>query len=244
MNIPFKILIVEDEMVIAANIALQLTNLGYEICGMLPTGEEALRYIQDNKPDLVLMDIHLKGTFDGIETALFMQKQQDTPVIYLTANTDDAHFARAKETNPLAFLSKPFRKQDVQRAVELAVNRIMAERQPDHKMVADQFVLSDRIFVRHQDKMVKVFIADIYYVEADRNYCRIFAKNGDYLLVTTLKDIEEKLPEAHFYRVHRSYLVNLSRVDEVAATHLVAAGKIIPFAKSSREDLLKRITTV
>lgn len=243
MNIPFKILIVEDEMVIAANIALQLSSLGYEICGMLPTGEEALRFIKDNKPDLVLMDIQLKGTFDGIETAHFMQKQQNTPVIYLTANTDDAHFARAKETNPLAFLSKPFRKQDVQRAVELAVNRIMAERQPA-KVLVDQFVLSDRIFVRHQDKMVKVFIEDIYYVEADRNYCRIFAKNGDYLLVMTLKDIEEKLPATHFYRVHRSYLVNLSSVDEVAATHLVAAGKVIPFAKSSREDLLKRITMV
>ena len=243
MKIPFKILIVEDEMVIAANIALQLSSLGYEICGMLPTGEEALRFVQDNKPDLVLMDIQLKGSFDGIETALFMQKQRDTPVIYLTANSDDTHFARAKETNPLAFLSKPFRKQDVRRAVELAVNRIMAERQPA-KVLVDQFVLSDRIFVRHQDKMVKVLIADIYYVEADRNYCRIFAKNGDYLLVMTLKDIEEKLPATHFYRVHRSYLVNLSSVDEVAATHLVAAGKVIPLAKSSREDLLKRITTV
>ncbi|HCY82024.1 MAG TPA: DNA-binding response regulator, partial [Xanthomarina gelatinilytica] len=72
MNPPLKILIVEDEMIIAANISLQLTSLGYEVTGIIPRGEEALLHIKQHQPDMVLLDINLKGKIDGIETALLM----------------------------------------------------------------------------------------------------------------------------------------------------------------------------
>ena len=117
-----KILIVEDEMIIAANISLQLTSLGYEITAIIPRGEEALVHIKKNRPDIVLLDIRLKGEIDGIETAQIMQKSFNIPIIYLTANADDSHFNRAKTTNPYAFISKPFKKLDLQRAIELTIN--------------------------------------------------------------------------------------------------------------------------
>ena len=74
MEQPIKILIVEDEMIIAANISLQLTNLGYEVTGIIPRGEEALIHIKENKPDILLLDIQLKGAIDGIEMAQIMEK--------------------------------------------------------------------------------------------------------------------------------------------------------------------------
>lgn len=251
-----KILIVEDEMVIAANISLQLSELGYEVTGILPRGEEALSQIKIEIPDIILLDIRLKGELDGIQTAQEIQKHYNIPIIYLTANADEAHFNRAKETHPYAFISKPFKKLDLQRAIELAVDRISFEktlgngekRNGEENLTsisnATDFILNDRIFVRHNEKMLKIDIKDIYYIEADRNYCRIFSQGREYLLVMTLKDIDEKLPQNHFLRIHRSYIINLSQIDEVAGTHVVISKKAIPMSKAMRTELLKRLQTI
>ena len=242
---PIKIFIVEDEMIIAANISLQLTNLGYEVTGIVPRGEEALLQIQENKPDIVLLDINLKGNIDGIETAELMQKEHSIPIIYLTANADEEHFNRAKKTNPHAFISKPFKKLDLQRAIELTVNRLEAEQ--GIMEVAENspsFILSDCIFVKHHEKMVKIVIKDILYIEAERNYSCIHSRGKDYLLVTTLKNIDMKLPEAHFLRIHRSYIVNISQIDEVATSHIVIGKKAIPISKPLKKELMKRLQTI
>jgi DNA-binding LytR/AlgR family response regulator len=246
MNQATKILIVEDEMIIAANISLQLTSLGYEVTGIIPRGEETLLHIDQQQPDIVLLDINLKGKIDGIETAKIMQKSYDIPIIYLTGNADEAHFNRAKTTNPYAFISKPFKKLDLQRAIELTVNRIKTEKTPENTFEEKTipYILSDSIFVKHLEKMVKVDIKDILYIEAERNYCRIYSKFKEYLLVMTLKDLDEKLPSKHFIRVHRSFIVNLSQIDEVATSHIVIGKKAIPLSKSLKEELLNRLQTI
>jgi DNA-binding LytR/AlgR family response regulator len=247
MSEKFKILIVEDEMLIGANISLQLTELGYEVTGIIPRGEEALEHIENNPPDIMLLDINLKGNLDGIETAVEMQKTRDIPVIYLTANTDDAHFNRAKETKPYGFISKPFKKLDLQRTIELTINQMDTKIRNDtdsESQNSDSFILSDCIFVRHLNSMVKVDIKDILYIEAERNYCRIFSSSKEYLVVMSLKEMDEKLPHKHFFRIHRSYIINLSQIKEIAATHMVIGNKALPVTKSLREELLKRIQTI
>jgi len=247
MSEPINIFIVEDEMIIAANISLQLSKLGYNVSGIVSRGEEALVHIKKNKPDIVLFDIQLKGKLDGIETAELMLKEFDIPIIYLTANVDDAHFERAKNTKPHAFISKPFKKLDLQHAIELTVGRLETKNNAEiieKNNINDPFILSDCIFVRDHEKMVKINIKDIFYVQADRNYSRIFSTNKDSLLVMTLKEIDDKLPDEHFIRIHRSYIVNLSHVDEIAGTHVVVNRKAIPISKSLRENLLKRLQTI
>lgn len=247
MSEKIKLLIVEDEMIIAANISLQLTEMGYEVTGIVPRGEEALVHVRDNPPDVILLDINLKGELDGIETAREMQKMQNIPVIYLTANADDAHFNRAKDTHPFGFIAKPFKKLDLQRAIELTVSQISvrdsgstsADEQKD-----DTFILSDCIFVRHLNSMVKVSIKDILYMEAERNYCRIFTNTKQYLVVMTLKEMDKKLPSKHFLRVHRSYIINISQVKEVATSHIVIGRKAIPISTSLKKVLLKRLQTI
>ena len=198
-----KILIVEDEMIIAANMSLQLTTLGYDVVGIMPKGEDALVHIKQSIPDIILLDIHLKGDLTGIETAQIIQEDFNIPIIYVTANADNAHFNKAKTTNPYAFISKPFKKLDLQRAIELTINRIQSEKESDTSLTEEKvspFILSDCIFVRHHEKMVRVNITDILYIEAERNYCRIHSKNKEYLLAMTLKDMDDKLPNLHFLR--------------------------------------------
>jgi len=244
---PFKILIVEDEMIIAANISLQLSTLGYDVTGILPRGEEALLHIKALQPDIVLLDINLKGKLDGIETALLMQQDYDIPIIYLTANADDVNFNRAKATNPYAFISKPFKKLDLQRAIELTINRILSANSSERISSIKNnvpFILNDCIFIRHHEKMIKVDIKDILYIEAERNYASIYTKSKKHLLVMTLKDIDEKLPDKHFLRIHRSFIINISQIDELATNHLVISKKAIPISKSLKEELLKRLHTI
>lgn len=230
-------------MIIAAKISMLLSKLGYEITGMVAKGEDALIHINDNLPDIVLLDIQLKGRLDGIETGAIIKREYNIPLIYLTANADDAHFRLAKTTNPSAFISKPFKKIDLQHAIELTVDRLMEESQ-SQLQAPYSLVLGDRIFVRDHEKMVKIKIENIYYIEADRNYCRIYTKEREYLLVMTLKDMTEKLPEEHFIRIHRSYVVNIAHIDEVALNHIVIFKKALPVSKSLKDGLLSRLQTI
>ncbi|MBY0433765.1 MAG: response regulator [Cyclobacteriaceae bacterium] len=243
-----KILIVEDEMIIGAKISMQLAALGYEVSGILPRGEDAVVHAQENKPDIVLLDINLKGKIDGIETAIQLQQKGDVPIIYLTANADDATFNRAKATKPYAFIAKPFKQLDLQRAIELTISR-MAENENGTVASAETddeptFILSDRIFVRQKEKMTKIMLADIQYIEADRNYSHIFSGDKEYILTVTLKAIEEKLSTKTFLRLHRSFIVNMAHVDEVTEEHVLIGQKKIPIGNGMKEVLLKNMKTL
>ncbi len=243
-----KILVVEDEMIIASRISMQLTNLGYEVTGILCRGDEAIQHAIENKVDIVLLDIQLKGKMDGIETAMQLQKLSAIPVIYLTANADESTFNRAKTTKPAAFISKPFKELDLQRAIELTICR-MGDSTSEHLHTNSDIpegtvILKDRLFIRHREKMMKIMVSDILYIEADRNYSRIFTGTKEFLLSTTLKTIEEKLANNLFVRTHRSYIVNLMHVDEVAEGHVIINQKAIPLSSGLKQNLLERIQTI
>lgn len=247
MEKPVQILVVEDEMIIAANISLQLTDLGYDVIKIIPRAEEVLPYIRLQLPDVILLDINLKGNLDGIEVAHLIQKEYKLPIIFLTANSDASHFNRAKAVNPYAFISKPFKKSDLQHAIELTIVRLKEEIAIKKNLIVETespFILSDCIFVRSHDKMIKVCINDILYIEAERNYCKIHCKEKEHLLVATLKDLEEKLTDNMLLRIHRSFIINLSHVDEIATSHVVIAKKAIPISADLKKQLLLHIQKI
>jgi DNA-binding LytR/AlgR family response regulator len=198
------------------------------------------------------MDINLKGEMDGMETAKHIYKHFDIPVIFLTANADDATFQKAKSAKPYAFITKPFRQSDLQRAIELATERVALEKQNEtadnlaHEEEEHSFILSDRIFVRHKDKMVKVFIQDILFAEADRNYCMVHTVDREYLLTVPLRVLEENLPGGKFMRVHRSYVVNLGKIDALGDNqeYLIFGKKNVPVSRRFKEDVLKRLKLI
>ncbi|MDH3246959.1 MAG: LytTR family transcriptional regulator DNA-binding domain-containing protein [Saprospiraceae bacterium] len=237
-----KVLVVEDEMLIGAKISMYLTDMGYEVAGILPRGEEAVAYCRQSPPDLLLLDINLKGELDGVETAVEILKERRIPIIYITANADDLNFNRAKSTRPEAFISKPFKKLDLQRAIELVVSKYKEVAEEDS--VDDSFILSDRIFVRHRDGMVKIILADILYIEADRSYCKIHTADSEYLLSMPLKALYEKLESKVLIRVHRSYLINLLQVEKVSESHAIIGQAAIPIGKNYRDELSKRLRLI
>lgn len=108
-----KILIVEDDMIIVANIRVQLSNLGYEVTGI------------ETKPDMILVDVQLKGESNGIDAAHAIRKYLDIPLIYLTANVDNVTFQKAKETHPFDFIAKPLTNLKLERTIALVEEKIL-----------------------------------------------------------------------------------------------------------------------
>jgi len=116
-----NILIVEDESIVALDIKDKLEHLGYNVLAIVSSGERAIEEVKKNQPDLILMDIILKGEIDGIETARQIRKCFDIPIIYLTAHSDEQTLKRAKVTEPFGYIIKPFVDDDLKSAIEIAL---------------------------------------------------------------------------------------------------------------------------
>ncbi len=123
-----RILVVEDERIIALHLRQQLTKLGYDVPEAVATGDHALRCIEEMRPDLVLMDINLKGSRDGIATAAAIPPAYRIPVVYLTAYSADATLERAAATHPYGYLLKPFSERELHATIQVALARCRAER--------------------------------------------------------------------------------------------------------------------
>ena len=118
-----NILVVEDEWVVADQICSNLKDLGYTVCSTASTGDEALGRVEEHSPDLILMDIVLKGKMDGIEAADRITSQFNIPVIYLTAYTNQEYIERAKQTKPFGYLVKPFKSNELHTNIEMALHK-------------------------------------------------------------------------------------------------------------------------
>ena len=245
---PLRVLVVEDEMLIAAKISLNLEQLGYDVAGILPRGEEVLPHCQQAAPDLLLLDINLKGSTDGVDTAQSLRENGfDLPIVYLTANVDDASFERARATRPFAFIGKPFKRSELSRTLALVAAHLR-ETEAAIETVATEapapdapYRLDDRIFVRHKDRLVKLFLHDILYAEADRSYCHIHTPDQVYTISATLKRVEAQLGGGPFLRVHRSTLINLDQIDAVGDQHVVIQGKAIGISAAYRSAFAERV---
>jgi signal transduction histidine kinase len=125
-----KILVVEDENIVAMDLRATLTRLGYQVVDSVGTGRQAIEHVEQRRPDLVLMDIQLRGAMDGIEAAERIRRLE-VPVVYLTAFSDDATLRRARETSPHGYVLKPFDDRELQIVIELAIHRHQAQREHD-----------------------------------------------------------------------------------------------------------------
>ncbi len=149
-----RILVVKDEVIVAKDIENRLKKFGHSVCASVATGEEAIKKVKEFFPDLVLMDIRLKGKMDGVETAQIIYKNFDIPVIYLTANADESTLERAKETEPFGYIIKPFKEKELKTTIEIALNKYQMEKKLKQseqwlttvlKSIGDGVITSDRM---------------------------------------------------------------------------------------------------
>jgi len=225
-----KIVIVENDIPMAAKLSLQLSKLGYHITGIFSRAKDALNFIEQEVPDIILLEDQLKGQLNGIES---QKIDHSSPILYFDKN---------KTESLQNFLSGKLKSQKNLLKKEISESLNHFRRNPFKKKSI--CILKDRIFVRHHDKMVKISLNDIHYIEADRNYCRVYSKNRKYLLVSTLKEINDKLLNKHFLRIHRSYIVNISHIDEIGNNHVVISSHALPLSKNMRLELFRYLQVI
>lgn len=245
-----NIFIVEDESIVAKDIQNNLIKLGYNVLGIANNGKDAIEQIQQLNPDVVLMDIMIKGDLTGIEVAEQVKKTINVPVIFLTAYADESTLSRAKVTEPYGYILKPFKEIDLHSTIEMAVYKhqkdaaLQKERDFLYSLVENKdSSQNDILFVKANSKLVKVYLKDIYYVEALKDYVIINTQYARYTVHSTMKDIEKKLGTVDFIRVHRSYIVRTDKIQAIENQTVVLENekKAIPVGGSYRDELLSKL---
>lgn len=249
MIIPIQILIIEDEFILAEDLKVMLEKEGYRVMETVNNGKEAIDYFKKNPIDLVLCDIHIQGDLDGIDTCLALLQHKKVPIIYLTSYTDKETIDRAKKTFPAAYISKPANTTNLQIAIDLAINNFSIksedtgkEASESHPLAESILQINDFLFVKQNTNFIKFAMQDVQYLEAGKMYTTIITAERKYVVRNFLSNILERIPLEPLIRIHRSFAVNLSKIDSFN-DHAVFIGKVeIPIGKTYKEDFLLRFS--
>lgn len=238
---PLRILLVEDEFITRDHLRESLETVGYIISGEAATAREALRILDRQDVDLAIIDITLEEDETGIWLARHIRRDYGIPFVFLTASGDTDTISAAAGTAPAAYLLKPFSLPDLFAALELSLHQ-----SDDSPVPAGTTPLGirDSIFVKDQLIYRRLAITDISHVQSFRNYLEIHVGKERYVVRSSLKDFMARLPESHFIRAHRSFVINMHKVTEFGATHACVDGEEIPIGRTLRAEVLARLRTL
>ncbi|MBK1440994.1 response regulator [Parapedobacter sp. ISTM3] len=217
-----KILIVEDQLIITMDLEYMLEELGYQVCGVSTTYEDAIAAIKSSQPDLILVDIILSGEKTGIDLAHKINSTFHIPFIFLTSHADRSTIEAAKSTRPAGYIVKPFNRNDVYAAIEIAFNNIEAHDE------------SANIFLPDGKHKTKIHIDEMIYAHAEGNYTTFITTNRKIVLRKCLKEVSETiLNNKKFVRIHKSYLVNRDAIRARSASNiLLNNGENVPLGRA------------
>lgn len=242
-----RVLIVEDEVIVAEDISMRLQNMGYEIVALVDTGKDALNLLSQNEVDLVLLDICLIGEMDGITTAERIRESYELPIIYLTSLSDQSTVKRAQLTKPSAYMLKPFNERELQIAIDMAIANFSEGKIVENPTLAiekmpveeGQYFSNRSIFVKEQMKYHRLDLEDILWAEASGNYTILKTEEKEYLFTLNLSKLEERLTSPSFIRTHRSFFVNLNHVSAFSGNRLFVGKKEISVSKAYHETVFR-----
>ena len=248
-----NIFIVEDESIVAKDIQDSLIKLGYEVSGIANNSKDAYAKIIELNPDLILMDIMIKGDETGIDLSNKLKSSVNIPVLFLTAYADESTLSKAKLSEPYAYLLKPFKEIDLHSSIEVALHKhnkdkeLKIERDFLYQLVENKSRNdTDLIFVKTGGRLVKIALNEILYVEALKDYVIINTASGRYTIHSTMKDIEKKLGTVHFARVHRSFIARLDKIQSIDSQSVILENnkKTLPVGGSYKDEVLVKLNTL
>ena len=211
------ILIVEDEAIVASDIQYSLQKLGFFVTGVAASGELALSMIKSSQPDLILMDIMIQGKLSGLDTAELIMKTYSIPIIFLTAYVDEVTLSRAKKCEPFGYIIKPFKEIQLQTAIEMALYKfkkeddLIKERNLLYSIMDNSKIMNDMLFIKSENKIVKIKLADIYFIHADQSEVVIYTNNSEFKLHSSINELKEKTGEL-FIQLSDQFLINKEKV--------------------------------
>lgn len=217
-----KILIVEDQLIITMDLEYMLEELGYQVCGISTTYEDAVSAIKSSQPDLVLIDIILSGEKTGIDLAHEINRSYRIPFIFLTSHADRSTIEAAKSTKPSGYIVKPFNRNDVYASIEIAFNHIETKEEDQN------------IFLPDGKHKTKIPVDEMIYAHAEGNYTTFITTSKKIVLRKCLKEVSETiLTNKKFIRIHKSYLINKDAIRARSASNiLLNNGENVPLGRA------------
>lgn len=230
-----KILIVEDEEELAANISEILSGLDYQVASVVDNAKDALSFLETTQVDLVLMDIMIKGDLDGIDLAYKIREIYQIPIVFSTAYSGTEYLERISSDIHEGYLLKPFTVDSLKTAVFFGLKRY-EERKTINKQAP-----KGSLKVMDKGYLVPIPFSEILYLKADGLYTKIYTKVKSYLVRDILKGFEEKLPEDQFFRVHKSYLINVEHVTSFNAKKINLGETPVRIRRGLYKELIEKL---
>lgn len=222
MKSNFKILIVDDEVLITEFLKHVLQSQNYNKVELAHSKQQALQQLQSFKPNLVLLDIRMKTELEGIEIAQEINTNFKVPFIFITSHSDDIIIKKSIGVKPAGYLTKPIKQADVIAAVRIAEK---------------QFAEANFITIKEGYNSVKLRVSDILYVKSDKNYIDIFTISQKYTVRNSLEWFLANAPGELFRRIHRSVVVNASYITKTTSSSVFINDIEIPVSRANQVDL-------
>ena len=239
-----NILIVEDDPGNAMTVESLVHELGYQSLGVVDNSEEALAKISTEEPDMIIMDINIKGKQSGIEVAEQI-KDKKIPIIFVTGYDSSELYQKAKATLPVAYLIKPFNSLTLQSSIEFAIN-VMADPYSFLKEGDDSYVIKDAFFIKKNSLLEKVQFGDIKHINSEGNYSIIHTRDKKFAVKLSLSKMNHMLPKEAFLRTHQSFIIpvaDIQRID-MQANVIHTAEKNFPIGRSYKDQVYKRLNRI
>ncbi|MBN2777620.1 MAG: response regulator [Bacteroidales bacterium] len=240
-DIKTNVLIVEDEFSIALDIEMRLKKMNYNVVGIANSYKDSLSILLENKIDVALLDINLNSSKSGIDIAEIINDKFDIPILFITAYSDSKTFSQALSVKPMGFITKPFKDEDLNHNIQLAITNFSKRIIDDTKETMQDFTLeNNNLFIKDKGIYKKIRLEEIYWAEAMDNYTIIHTKTNKYIVSAFLKDVITKLG-SNFLRIHRSHAVALDKISSIEDNLVYIDKTMLIVSQTYKQDLLKRL---
>jgi DNA-binding LytR/AlgR family response regulator len=224
------ILLVEDEVLIARELAKRIMELEHHDVKLARSYEEAIQQLDLHAFDIAILDIQLYGEKSGVDVASYINKNQAIPVIYLTSQFNQPLLQEAKETMPVGYLTKPFQLETLRTTLEIALF--------NHKSLEPGSLL----IVAEGKKEHHFNLKEVLYLSVDHVYTNIHCKKETHLIRSNLNDVMSQLPSQLFLRIHRSYAINIEYSKYINSRFVGLSDQRLPIGRTYREDVISALS--
>lgn len=249
MSQGISILIVEDEVLIAQDLKEILEEVGYTNILKARKYETAVEILNTNNIDIALLDINLNDSKSGIDLGAYIHQRLKIPFIYITSYSDSATIASVKQTQPSAFLLKPYSKELLLASIEIALfnyasNQNAADKIIDEKLddtSNNDLIINNQLLVKDSHRFIKVLLDDILWFESDKNYIEVKTVQKKHLIRSSLKRLQELLPADKFVKCNKQFIANIQQVDSFSANSIIIKGYQVSISRNEQTDVLKKL---
>lgn len=241
-----QVLLVEDDRSAALDVEMLLDEMGLQLAAVKDNAEDALNYIYAEQPDLIIMDVELKGKLSGLDIAKEISHLR-IPVVFTTSYKDKISFEASKEAYSFGYLVKPFNKLSLQSVLEQAAKLLFPGGEIEESSTAASVnILPGTVLVKHVNVLYPVRFDEILFIQGEGNYCSIHTEGRKFMLKLSLRKLLESLPANDFSPVHKSFVVRLDKVDsiDIGSGKLTIGKEVLPLGRNFKTTFMDRFNVL